>query len=285
MAETDDYIDWARLGLQYYQSQKQPKFKTPPLTPEQKQVWDLYYQSLQNPAIKNNAANVQGMSSQILQGYQNMSWNAPKTIQNRGGVNPGPAGYAGSRTSFTPPPAMGSQAPVVPGATPQPAPRQNGGSGIGGAESGGTAPMAEMQGQRRPSGVPDFGGWVSVGDGRQGAGVSGSPVDTQGLRETFGRIDQAWDSFRASHPTLANLTQGAITALATTLGLPLALVARWAFNRMNAPEGGSSKNPAPFNNIDGGVSEGYMGGPGAPMGGEQLPAPVYGQYDLTPRKP
>lgn len=93
-----------------YKDNQPPKFANQPLSPEQKQLYELYYKSLMNPALKDNAAKVSGMGADILAGYKNLSWQSPATFS-------GQKGYSGSSTPFQyapsqaapsgPPPAVG----------------------------------------------------------------------------------------------------------------------------------------------------------------------------------
>lgn len=75
----DAALDWARLGYAVYKDQnpRKPKFEAVPLSPEQKQLWDLYLKSMMNPALKNNAAQVNQNASEILRGYSNLKWESP----------------------------------------------------------------------------------------------------------------------------------------------------------------------------------------------------------------
>jgi hypothetical protein len=91
-------LQWAQLVAELYQANRKPKapsFATPPMSPEQRKLYDAYYESLQNPALKNNAAEVNSQVDQILDGYKNLSWTSPKTFS-------GDVGYSGSSTHTTP---------------------------------------------------------------------------------------------------------------------------------------------------------------------------------------
>lgn len=103
---TDNWLDWARLGLAAYQATKKPSFANQPLSPEERKLYDLYYSTLMNPALKNNAAGVNATANQITEGYKDLRWQAP-TLRN-GQV----AGYGGSRTSFTPNAAAAQQSDI-----------------------------------------------------------------------------------------------------------------------------------------------------------------------------
>lgn len=108
---SSSYYDWIRLGLafkQYQDSKKAPQFAAQPMSPEQKAVLEKYMAALDNPALKNNAANVNARASTILGGYQNLGWQSPKTFS-------GDVGYAGTRSPFAGQPTAAPQAPVPQG--------------------------------------------------------------------------------------------------------------------------------------------------------------------------
>lgn len=95
-ASGTSWYDWVRLGLaakQYQDSKKAPKYASTPLSPEQKALLEMYMGSMGNPALKDNAANVNARASTILGGYNNLGWQSPKTFG-------GAVGYAGTRSPF-----------------------------------------------------------------------------------------------------------------------------------------------------------------------------------------
>lgn len=106
---SSDWIDWARLALGAYSSLKKPEYKQTPLSPEQRQLYQLYLNSLMNPALKDNAAKVSTGADKILGGYGNVTWNSPKTFSGEYGYR-GNGGGFGSGSSpnpnaIPPPPA------------------------------------------------------------------------------------------------------------------------------------------------------------------------------------
>lgn len=156
-------LDLARLGYAIYQDRnpRKPQFAEVPLSPEQKQMWDLYLKSMMNPALKNNAAQVNQNAGEILSGYSNLKWQSPAL--------PGQTQGYTSHTPFTP---FANQAP--PQAQPQATPQggqisPNGlafGGGSGVAGDLGRLPMHRMQdSEDRPMGVMEEIGSLSAGMG------------------------------------------------------------------------------------------------------------------------
>lgn len=147
-ASTDDswWMDLMRLYYGYKMETRDPKFSAPPLTPEQKQLWNLYLKTLTNPAF-DNAAGVAGMGKQILGGYQNLGWDAPTT-------STGQTGYKGSQTPFNAnwsasPPGGPTFDPTLPPSPP---------SGGGGGFEGPAVEDMGGRGQRLPTVQRDGGG-------------------------------------------------------------------------------------------------------------------------------
>jgi hypothetical protein len=104
----DGWIDWARLGLSWYQSQRDPKFKNVPLSPEQKQLHQIYLQTLMNPATKDNAAKVNEVAwSQVNRLGSAGGWTSPKTFS-------GQTGYSGAGAAPFLPQQSGPAAPPQP---------------------------------------------------------------------------------------------------------------------------------------------------------------------------
>lgn len=91
-----DWIDLVKLAMAWKDSNKTPKFKAVPQTPEEQELLRMYINGLKNPAMAGNAAEVSGMGRQVLNGYSNLSWQSPKTFS-------GEQGYSGSSTPFTAP--------------------------------------------------------------------------------------------------------------------------------------------------------------------------------------
>lgn len=98
-----NWLDWARLAYGVYKDNQDPKFKNVPLSPEQRQLFNYYFASLNNPNLKDNAAKVSSMGHDILGGYSNMKWQSPTTFS-------GQQGYAGTSTAYRPP----ATAPIKP---------------------------------------------------------------------------------------------------------------------------------------------------------------------------
>jgi hypothetical protein len=104
----DGWIDWARLGLSWYQSQRDPKFKNVPLSPEQKQLHQIYLQTLMNPATKDNAAKVNEVAwGQVNRLGSAGGWTSPKTFS-------GQTGYSGAGAAPFLPQQSGPVAPPQP---------------------------------------------------------------------------------------------------------------------------------------------------------------------------
>lgn len=100
---TDDWLDLARLGLGVYQSTRRPSFTNQPLSPEERKLYDLYFKLLMNPALKDNASNVNEQTKQILNGYNGIGWQSPPM------TNAHVPGYGGTRTPMTPLPTNSTQ--------------------------------------------------------------------------------------------------------------------------------------------------------------------------------
>lgn len=91
-----NWLNAAGLGLaayQTYRNSQPPRFKDPGLTPEQKRLSDLYFQSLTNPAMANNASHVTDVSNSILNGYmqgdgKGLQWSMPQTFSGQNGGAP-----------------------------------------------------------------------------------------------------------------------------------------------------------------------------------------------------
>jgi hypothetical protein len=276
----------AAIALWMYQDQKRqadkdPKFTPVPLTPEEQWRFDRSKENYNYSPMRDYVGQY---SHQFLQGMNNMS--SPNFTFTSPDLQKAGAQFAGGMTmpkfdfsqmpqywkpGYTAPNRADAPGATTPTATTPPKPAQNfGGSGIGGPGAmGGASPMGEAQGQRRPSGVPDFGGWVGVGDGRQGAGISGAPVDGQGMGNMVQRLGDAWTQFRNSTPNWADIGISAIVAgVAGLAGLPASTVYQF-MRRQLGPQGGAQGGaqgaPTPFNNVNGGTSEGYAGGPSAPL--------------------
>lgn len=101
------WYDVARLALaakQYQDSKKAPKFAETPLSPEQKKLLEMYMGSMGNPALKDNAANVNERAGTILSGYDNLGWKSPTTFS-------GDVGYGGTRSPFAPKPGQSAATP------------------------------------------------------------------------------------------------------------------------------------------------------------------------------
>ena len=93
-----DWWDAARFAYGVYKDRNptKPKFEDVPLSPEQKQMYQIYIQSMLNPATVNNASALNQMATQMLGGMSHMQWQSPRTFN-------GQPGYTGSNLSFTPP--------------------------------------------------------------------------------------------------------------------------------------------------------------------------------------
>lgn len=93
-----DWIDTARFiyGVYNDRNPPKPKFEATPLSPEQKQLHELYLKSLMDPTTKNNTAIVNDLVTQQLQGLSGMKWQSPRTFG-------GDVGYGGSNLSYTMP--------------------------------------------------------------------------------------------------------------------------------------------------------------------------------------
>lgn len=92
-----DWLAAARFAYGIYNDRnpQKPKFEATPLSPEQKQIHEMYLQTLMNPATKDNASIVSGIAKQQLAGLSGMKWTSPHTFS-------GDVGYAGSNLGFTP---------------------------------------------------------------------------------------------------------------------------------------------------------------------------------------
>lgn len=71
--------DWLALAYSIYRDQQSPKFSAAPLSPQQQQLFELYTNSLKNPALMDNAAMASAGAKAAL-GSLNPSWTAPKTF-------------------------------------------------------------------------------------------------------------------------------------------------------------------------------------------------------------
>lgn len=108
---TSDWLDTARFiwGVHNDRNPPKPKFEATPLSPEQKQLHELYLQTLMRPETKNNAVMADNLIKQQLQGLSGMRWTSPRTFS-------GDVGYGGSDLSYS---MQGREnAPAGPGKTP-----------------------------------------------------------------------------------------------------------------------------------------------------------------------
>lgn len=183
-----DWIQAAQLiyGMYKDQNPPKPKFAETPLSPEQKQLHELYLTSLMNPATANNAAYVNNIAQQQLAGLSGMKWTSPKTFS-------GDTGYSGSNTSFT--------TPWAPGAVPT-APAGSGNTisdnrdkfprfGIGDSSAAprNAPPQDRMTGSRE--------GYVPGGNGGEGAfGAFGRNRDDGG----WSQEDESIGNFYSRNP-------------------------------------------------------------------------------------
>lgn len=116
-----DLVNTALAAYQTYHNTRPVDFKNPGMTPEQQQLYGLFFKSLTNPALANNAGDVSNYGRSILGGYGNLGWQSPKTTTGEvgyGGHAPVnfdwsklPSG-AGGGTAQQPPPAPGGGAPT-----------------------------------------------------------------------------------------------------------------------------------------------------------------------------
>lgn len=196
-----DWIQAAQLIYQAYKDKNptDPKFAATPLSPEQKQLHQLYLQSLMNPATANNAAYVNDIAKQQLQGLSGMKWTSPKTFS-------GDVGYSGSNTSFTAPWGPGGITPSP--STPKP---YNPYTPENGYNSGNT----------------------TVGSSYLGSGSDGQlgeigPLGPDGLPLAYGDGQQVGDMFSSvkgyldKHPEMVkSVAKNGLNALGGIFGVPL----------------------------------------------------------------
>lgn len=152
-----DAAQLAQIYLSWKQSQQKPSFQNTPLTPEQKQLFDRYMTSLDNPATKNNTADISALANSNLQRLSGLSWQSPKTFSGSVGYGGSPAGTAFNPQSATPPPPATLGPSVLP-------PSPFGGSPGNGPASDGGAVEPQTKGLPRvPSLVGDVGGAFQSG--------------------------------------------------------------------------------------------------------------------------
>lgn len=112
--KASDWIQAAKMIRDEYarRNPQKPSFAPVPLSPEQKQIHELYLKSLMNPATANNAAYVSDIAKQQLQGLSGMKWTSPHTFS-------GDVGYGGSNQSFAVPWSPGGSFPTTPQTPPR----------------------------------------------------------------------------------------------------------------------------------------------------------------------
>jgi hypothetical protein len=85
----DSWIDYARLALGAYQALKKPSFSQQPMSPEQKQIYQIYLNNLMNPAYQKLGPDLVARMQQQTDKLGTGSWTSPKTFS-------GDVGYAGT---------------------------------------------------------------------------------------------------------------------------------------------------------------------------------------------
>lgn len=110
-----DWIQATQLmyGMYKDRNPSKPKFEPTPLSPEQRQLHELYLKSLMNPSTANNVSYLNDMAQQQLANLSNMKWTSPRTFS-------GDQGYSGSNLGFKAPWAPGGSGyrPPVTGTPP-----------------------------------------------------------------------------------------------------------------------------------------------------------------------
>jgi hypothetical protein len=231
---TLDLINTALAAYQTYHNTRPVDFKNPGLTPEQQQLYGLFFKSLTNPTLANNAGDVSNYGRSILGGYSNLGWQAPKTTT-------GEVGYGGHAPvnfdwSKLPGGGGGGMAPQAPSAP-----------GVGAPTSGVVGdPFGHLSAPAGSPGDPFTG--LPYGQGGGGGG---------GLADFFNQ-----------HPgILAGGVSGAAGILASMLGIPAGvasmLVAKYLQSHGQAPP------PLPIKHND--VSADNLRPAGMPPPREQLP--------------
>lgn len=177
-----DWWDWAKFAYGVYRDRnpKKPEFADVPLSPEERQMYQIYIQSMLNPATVNNAAALNQMATQMLGGLSGMQWQSPPTFS-------GASGYSGSNLGFTPP-TSGAGGQQWPG----------GGSTRSGPPSTGSDPG--IGGPYSP--YDTTGGYVNGGPfnsdyapGGAGTGPNTAPqTDMGALYDMFKRYIGPWNS-------------------------------------------------------------------------------------------
>lgn len=293
MAVTD-WVAAAKLIYDEYNKRnpQKPNFAPVPLSPEQKQLYDVYLKSLMNPATANNSAYVNDIAKQQLQGLSGMKWTSPKTFS-------GDTGYSGSNTGFTTPWGPGGTStappanpfsqfkpPDVPWHDPNVAPTFGGPSFVGkaaGEDHGGHPANFRESGPRNNTwGDSYIGGddqsiaqFMLTNPGARDAAArignethaqppayygaqNDPPAGSVEEKAWYSKIDDSWDAFRAAHPHWASLAQNVVTGLLSTFtGAPGGLVSRYLFHRLNADNG------TPARASGGGFISGSIGGSNA----------------------
>lgn len=101
MAGNNSGIDWAKLALgayNSYENSRDPKFKDPGMTPEQRQLYSLYFASLTNPSLANNASVASNAGQSMLTKYMSApGWQSPAMFGAGGSGYPG----TGQRPNFS----------------------------------------------------------------------------------------------------------------------------------------------------------------------------------------
>lgn len=227
--------DWwqaAQLAYGIYKDNnpKKPEFEPTPLSPEQRQLYDIYIRSILNPATMNNAAQLNQMASQMLAGLR-PTWQSPATFS-------GQQGYSGSSPSFTPPQSgmgggnWGQFAPQGPGQEPTPPfdPRDR--SPDGGDRTGGYVNGGPFNPDYAPGGVG------------MGGGFSGS----QGFMDAITKVAGSWNR---NQETYEKWISRGVSLLAGAMGLPIPAglidkgidAAQWLYRRF---AGDGSDNTSEF---------------------------------------
>lgn len=254
-----DYADWAKLAYGVYRDRNppDPKFKDVPLSPEQKQMYQIYIQSMLNPATVNNASALNQMASQMMGGLSGMKWDSPQTFS-------GDFGYSGSNMSFTPPQmgGAGGQWPTT-----------------GGGPMGDTPPSTQPAGSAgvRPGGGGVYGGGTH-------APLPQAPSDSAtgaGMDSFFSRYAGNWNQNQETYEKwLARAA--AIAAAAVGFPIPANLIdkgidaAQWIYRKV------AGQKPAPLPPSSRGISDFNPPGTMDANGATPLPAPTRGLADFNP---
>lgn len=97
-----DWLDWIRTGLAVKSALQKPSFSQAPMSPEMKQIYQMYINSLMDPAYKNLGHDVVARAQQQADRLGQGSWTSPKTFSGDVGYRGTGAGAFGVPSGLSP---------------------------------------------------------------------------------------------------------------------------------------------------------------------------------------